>query len=171
MLQAHFRMFALYTRWANNRLYAAAAKLPEAALREDRGAFFKSVLGTLNHLLVTDQIWMSRLEGNSPIGYRLDAQPHDALPALAAARAAENQRIITYVHGLAEPDFATVLNYTTNAGAVAQPVGHLLMHLFNHHAHHRGQVHGLLSQIAGPEAAPSLDLVAYQRLFARDDVP
>jgi len=56
-----FQMFANYNGWANARLYAAAAQLPDAEYRADHGAFFKSVHGTLNHLLVGDRIWMQRL--------------------------------------------------------------------------------------------------------------
>jgi uncharacterized damage-inducible protein DinB len=61
--QEHFCMLALYNLRANERLYAAAAQLTPEALAEDRGAFFGSLLGTLNHLLGTDRLWMSRLEG------------------------------------------------------------------------------------------------------------
>ena len=66
--QEHFCMFALYNCWANERLYGCAAQLTPGALAEDRGAFFGSLLGTLNHLLVTDRLWLSRLEGTSPRG-------------------------------------------------------------------------------------------------------
>jgi uncharacterized damage-inducible protein DinB len=58
-----FNMLAAYNGWANRRLYAAAAELPDEAYRADRGAFFKSVHGTLNHLLVADRIWMKRFTG------------------------------------------------------------------------------------------------------------
>jgi uncharacterized damage-inducible protein DinB len=84
--QEHARMFATYNRWANQRLYAAAAQLTPAALAEDRGAFFGSLLGTLNHLVVTDRLWLSRLEGESPRGTRLDAMPYEDFAALQAAR-------------------------------------------------------------------------------------
>jgi uncharacterized damage-inducible protein DinB len=61
--QEHFTMFSLYNRWANERVYGCAAQLTPEALSQDRGAFFGSLLGTLNHLLVTDRLWLSRLEG------------------------------------------------------------------------------------------------------------
>ena len=64
-MKAHFQMFAGYNAWANGCLYAAAADLTEPQYRENRGAFFKSVHGTLNHLLTTDRIWMQRITGGA----------------------------------------------------------------------------------------------------------
>ena len=98
--QEHFRMFAAYNRWANEPLYACAAQLSPAALAEPRGAFFGSLLGTLNHLLVADRIWMSRLEGTSPQGTRLNEILHADLPDLQAARCREDQRIIAFMKDL-----------------------------------------------------------------------
>jgi uncharacterized damage-inducible protein DinB len=169
--QDHFRMFALYNRWANDRIFVAAASLPPERLAEDRNGFFKSVLGTLNHLVATDRIWMGRLEGNSPLGYRLDETISDHLPTLAEVRTQENQRIIAHVFALEEADFAAPLEYKNNAGSQTQPVSHILAHLFNHQTHHRGQAHDLIGQIAGQEKTPSLDMVAYQRYIFPNDKP
>jgi uncharacterized damage-inducible protein DinB len=72
-----YRMFAAYNAWANVRLYDAAAKLSDADYRVDRGAFFKSVHGTLNHLLVADRIWMQRFTGTGEAPGRLDAILHE----------------------------------------------------------------------------------------------
>ena len=58
--QSHFMMFAAYNRWANQRLYDATAQLPDADYRANRGAFFGSLHGTLNHILVGDRIWWPR---------------------------------------------------------------------------------------------------------------
>jgi DinB family len=57
---AHYRMFGNYNAWANNRRVAATAQFPTDQYRTDRGAFFGSVYGRLNLLLVTDRIWMRR---------------------------------------------------------------------------------------------------------------
>src|SRR5215212_9751592 len=100
--QEHFRMMALYNQYANGRLYDCAARLAPETLAEDRGAFFGSLLGTLNHLLVTDRLWMSRLEGESPWGTRLDEVLHHDFEDLRAARRAEDRRIVEFVHGLSE---------------------------------------------------------------------
>ncbi len=170
--QEHFRMFSLYNRWANNRLYDAAAQLTRDVLAEDRGAFFGSVLGTLNHLLVTDRIWMSRSHGERPGETRLDAILHDDLAALRAAREAEDQKIISYVFGLTEQRLGEPLSYATTGGAPHhQPLWQVLAHLFNHETHHRGQAHDLIGQILGRDKALVLDLIAYQRVAMKGDAP
>ena len=93
-MKAYFVMFSRYNAWANERLYEAAAALPDVDFRADRGAFFKSMHGTLNHLLVTDRIWMQRFtgEGEAPDG--LDAILFDAFAPLREAREAEDRRIV-----------------------------------------------------------------------------
>ncbi len=91
LLKTHFDMFARYNAWANARLYEAARALPDAE-RADRGAFFKSVHGiksvhgTLNHLLVTDRVWMHRFTGEGAPPERLDTILFDRFEALDAAR-------------------------------------------------------------------------------------
>ena len=59
----HYRMFAGYNAWANDRLYACVAELPPTDFGADRGVYFGSLKGTLNHLLVTDRIWLQRCSG------------------------------------------------------------------------------------------------------------
>ncbi len=157
-------MMALYNQWANGRLYAAAGQIGHETLAEDRGAFFGSLLGTLNHLLVTDRLWMARLEGESPRGTRLDEVLHHRFDDLLAARRAQDQKLIDYVHALSEERLAAPLNYATSSGAPqSQPLHHVLAHLFNHQTHHRGQAHHLIGLTLGREATPVLDLLAYQR--------
>ena len=162
--QAHFRMLALYNQWANVRLYAAAGQIAPEALAEDRGAFFGSLLGTLNHLLVTDRQWMSRLEGESLRGTRPDEVLHRDFADLRAARVTQDKKLVDYVHGLSEERLAAPLSYATSSGAPqSQPLHHVLAHLFNHQTHHRGQAHHLLGLALGRGATPVLDLLAYLR--------
>ena len=158
-----FQMFAGYNEWANARLYAAVAELPDADYRADHGAFFKSVHGTLNHLLVGDRVWMQRLTGEGDAPTSLDAILCDDLKSLRAARAEEDARIIAFVAGLSDADLARKVRYRTisRPAEIEQELGYALPHVFNHQTHHRGQVHGLLTRIAGD--APSLDLILYQR--------
>jgi uncharacterized damage-inducible protein DinB len=168
----HFRMLALYNRWANAQLYAAAAKLHEESLAQDRGAFFTSVFGVFNHLLVTDRIWLRRMHGNGPADYRLDEVLFTALDALAQARAEQDAALIAHAHGLEEAQLGDVLTYPTRAGTVqTQLRHHALSHLFNHQTHHRGQAHDLMCQIGGRDAVPVLDLLYYQRAVLPGDVP
>ncbi len=158
----HFRTFARYNRWANRRLYDAAAKLTNTQYFEDRGAFFGSMHGTLNHLLTGDRIWMKRLTGEGDAPKALDAILHQTLDQLAPARAAEDQRIIAYADGLTESTLKGSLRFRTitKPHDHEQPVALLLAHFFNHQTHHRGQAHCLLTMFTGD--APSFDLLRYQ---------
>jgi uncharacterized damage-inducible protein DinB len=165
--QEHFRMLALYNQWANGRLYAAAGQIAPEALAEGRGAFFGSLLGTLNHLLVTDRLWMSRLDGESPQGTRLNEVLHHDFGDLRAARLAQDRKLVDYVHGLSEKRLAEPLDYaTTSGGPQSQPLHHVLAHLFNHQTHHRGQAHHLVGLALGRDETPVLDLLVYQRTVA-----
>jgi uncharacterized damage-inducible protein DinB len=164
-MQGHFAMFARYNDWANRRLYAAAAGLSDAEYRADRGAFFGSVHGTLNHLLVTDRIWMHRFTGTGPTHARLDETACDSFGALRQERESEDRRIIAWVDGLEAETLAATFTYRpiTNPADVTQRLAPALAHLFNHQTHHRGQVHGLLTALRGKDAAPPLDLIYVQR--------
>ncbi|MHB2166181.1 DinB family protein [Alsobacter sp. R-9] len=163
MVNDRYRTFARYNQWANARLYAAAARLSDADYRADRGAFFRSVHGTLNHILVADRIWMLRFTGEGTPPGPLDTILHDDLASLTAAREAEDARIVGWVDGLTDADLAGRFRYravTTNV-EWEQDLAPALDHFFNHQTHHRGQVHALLTGLAG--AAPELDLLYYLR--------
>jgi uncharacterized damage-inducible protein DinB len=167
-MKPRYRMFAAYNAWANTRIYAAAATLSDTDYRVDRGAFFKSVHGTLNHLLVADRIWMRRFTGSGEPPGHLDSILFEDRDALWTARQAEDARIAHYIADLSEADFSGRLRYqtVTNPRAIEQELWPALDHFFNHQTHHRGQAHGLLSAIGGNAAAPSLDLLLYQREVA-----
>jgi uncharacterized damage-inducible protein DinB len=141
---AHYRMFGHYNAWANGRLYDAAARLTAEQYRADRGAFFKSVHGTLNHLLATDRIWMQRFTGE-----------------------AEDRRIVDFVEGLDDERIAGTIKYrrVSSTEEFEQQLAPALAHWFNHQTHHRGHVHALLTGLVGQ--APELDLLFFQRLSAK----
>jgi uncharacterized damage-inducible protein DinB len=162
-MKQHFAMMAGYNAWCNERVYDAAAQLPDSDYRADRGAFFKSVHGTLNHLLVADRIWMRRFTGEGEAPNRLDAILFENFTELRAARQQEDERIVSYVDHLSDTDLAGRFRYRTivNPADVEQPLGPALIHFFNHQTHHRGQVHCLLTGFGLD--APSLDLVLFQR--------
>jgi uncharacterized damage-inducible protein DinB len=159
-----YRTFAGYNAWANRRLYEAAAQLSEGQYRAERGAFFGSVHGTLNHLLATDRIWMRRITGTGDAPTRLDAVLFETFAELASAREAEDARIAAHVASLGAAQLAADLTYNNTAGQpFVQPLATVLDHVFNHQTHHRGQVHCLLSGLLGNAPTPSLDLVMFQR--------
>jgi uncharacterized damage-inducible protein DinB len=158
-------MFAGYNAWANRRLYDAAAKLSDADYRAERGAFFGSVHRTLNHLLVADRIWMHRFTEEGPTYTKLDAIPYKDLKTWRGEREVEDKRIIGYIDSLDDAKLGAKFSYRTIASPmdVTQPLAPALSHFFNHQTHHRGQVHGLMTALAGRDAAPSLDLILFQR--------
>lgn len=162
-MKPHFEMLAAYNAWVNDRLFGAVAKLSDADYRADRGAFFGSLHGTLNHLLVGDRIWMHRFtrEGEEPT--ELDAILHDSFAELREARRAEDARIVAHIASLSDKDLAAVVRYrsTRNPTEIEQYRIPLLFHFFNHQTHHRGQAHCLLTGFMGE--APSFDLLVFQR--------
>ncbi|HYD31944.1 MAG TPA: DinB family protein [Azospirillaceae bacterium] len=162
MTPAYFRTLARYNAWANRRLYAACTELPEAELKADRKAFFRSILGTLNHILVADRAWLGRLEYVQFQVSGLEAVLYEDFAALDMARRAEDDRIAIHVGRLDEASLAEDLNYRNMAGAEQRtPMAWVLAHLFNHQTHHRGQVHDMLSQMG--REPPPLDLIYHIR--------
>jgi uncharacterized damage-inducible protein DinB len=153
---SRYAMFAGYNGWCNARLYEAVAQLSDAEYRADRGAFFRSLHGTLNHLLVGDRIWMHRFTGEGELPKSLDAILHDDFADLRTARAAEDARISRYVADLTETDLAGTIRYRTftRPATIEQPLAPALDHFFNHQTHHRGQAHALLSATVGNAAPP-----------------
>jgi len=145
-----FRRFARYNTLANQRLYDACSDLSDDELKADRKAFFGNILGTLNHLLTGDRIWLARLEGGEAPSTGLGNVLFEEFSALRDARQAEDQRLEALVANLTVTDLSRQIIYENNEGrSFSDPVSLALPHLFNHQTHHRGQVHDMLSQI-GP---------------------
>lgn len=155
----HLRLMARYNAWMNDRLLDVAARLPAESLAAERGAFFGSILGTLNHLVVTDTIWLQRFAAHPanfhslqpvldlPRPQRLDERPFDSLPALAVRRELLDRTIESWVETLTDADLDSVLRYPNSRGEIqGREMYALLIHLFNHQTHHRGQTTTLLSQ-------------------------
>lgn len=162
-MKPHYRSLAHYNAWANNRLYDAVAALEEEAYRRDLGAFFGSVHGTLNHVLVADRVWMKRFTGEGDHPDRLDAIIHARFDDLREAREDEDARIIAYVEALDPAALEGTFTYTTmtDNSTITQRLAPALTHVFNHQTHHRGQAHGLLSQLR--RTPPPLDLIYFYR--------
>ncbi|MCA0031925.1 DinB family protein [Mesorhizobium sp. B263B2A] len=162
-MKQHFMMFAAYNQWANGRIYDAAADLDEEEFNRDVGAFFRSLMGTLNHLLAADRIWMKRFTGEGDAPTALDVILHRALPGLRAAREAEDRRIVDWVGGLSDKALSGRFTYMTvsDMRTVSQRLAPALDHVFNHQTHHRGQAHMILTVLGRPSV--SLDLTQFQR--------
>ncbi|HEY1028557.1 MAG TPA: DinB family protein [Pseudomonas sp.] len=155
----HIRLMARYNTWMNERLYTAAASLPDQAISAERGAFFGSIIGTLNHLVVADRIWLGRYTCH-PAAYQtlatLDAPNEpERLDQPMAADIRElwilRQRLDACIEALTqeirEEQLDQPLSYRNMKGVEAKRnFFALLMHLFNHQTHHRGQATALLVQ-------------------------
>jgi uncharacterized damage-inducible protein DinB len=161
MLCDTLRMLARYNTWANRRVYDAVAALPEAEVRKARDcAFFGSIHGTLNHLLVVDRSWFARIEetprGTESLGQIL----HDDFAALRAGREAEDAHMTEVVDALDEAALRREVSYSFQVGeAASSPLHIILITLFNHQTHHRGQVHAMLKE-AGADPPP-LDIIDF----------
>ncbi|WP_417515997.1 DinB family protein [Minwuia sp.] len=163
MFPTYFQRMAAYNAWANRLVYLAVAEMPDADYRKDAGAFFGSVHRTLNHLVVTDRIWLRRMTGTGENHADLDAVPYAEFDDLKGARKAEDRRIVDWVGGLTDSDFATDFTYRNMAGdPFTDRLDLLLGHFFNHQTHHRGQVHTIMSVLG--HMPPSLDLIYFSRV-------
>lgn len=162
-MKDHYLMFAAYNKWANDILYNAVAELSDEQYRKDCDAFFGSVHGTLNHILVGDTLWMSRFQGKDSNIKSQDVILHEDFETQKNARSAMDARIIEFVKNLSKEDLEINIRFQTiiNPETITHPFSPALAHFFNHQTHHRGQVHCLLSRLTGD--APPLDLIYYQR--------
>ena len=142
-------LLANYNTAINQQLYTVAAQLPAEALAINRQAFFGSILGTFNHLLVGDLIWLRRFTTITqlPQPTRLNEILYADFNELWRQRTALDAVIEAWVHTLTESDLAATLTYTNMKGVVANKnFFSLLLHFFTHQIHHRGQITTLLSQ-------------------------
>ena len=158
-LVQQFQLMADYNHWMNENLYGAASALTPADLAEDRGAFFGSLLGTFNHLMVADTIWLQRFAHHPnrfpalqsllqiPTPHSLDEMLYEDFKALRQARRHMDTTILAFVNETIESDFEKMLVYKSTKGdSFKKPFGPLLLHFFNHQTHHRGQITVLLNQ-------------------------
>jgi uncharacterized damage-inducible protein DinB len=162
-MKRHFMMFAAYNQWANDRIYDAVADLDDEEFNRDTGAFFGSMMGTLNHVLTADRIWMKRFTGEGDAPAKLDAILHRAFPALRMARETEDRRIVDWVEALDDKALSGRFTYmtATDMRTISQRLSPALGHFFNHQTHHRGQAHMILTVLGRPSVP--LDLSYFQR--------
>ena len=148
MRAAQARDMAAYNQWMNSRLYAVSGQLSDAERRADRGAFFKSVHGTLTPLLLADKVWLGRFLGQPFRVASLDQELYHDFGELTGVRAKTDEQIIRWAADLTDDVLAGTLAYTSivNPEPRTYEMWFAVAHFFNHHAHHRGQLTTLLSQ-------------------------
>ena len=142
------RVLAEYNAWMNGKLYAACAALPDEERKRDRGAFFHSIHGTLNHVLLADSIWMGRFAG-PPFAFKgLDQELHASFDELRAHRTEMDERISRWAGGLTDAALGAKLEFKSaiTKRTHAPTLWRVVLHFFNHQTHHRGQITALLSQ-------------------------
>ena len=139
---------AAYNRWMNRRLYDCCAKVPDDERKRDVGAFFKSIHGTLNHLLLADRIWLGRFTGERFNASSLDQELYADFARLRAERDATDAAIVEWACARSDDDLAREIVYTTmvNPQSMRYPLWLAVTHFFNHQTHHRGQLTTLLAQ-------------------------
>jgi uncharacterized damage-inducible protein DinB len=167
----HVVLMARYNEWMNARLYAAAGKLSAQEFLADRKAFFGSLMGTLNHIVVGDTIWLKRFAAHPAKHAALDPVRQLQAPlslnqvlftdfaVLSKHREFLDQVIRQWAESLTGQDLEYVSRYTNTKGVVSNKrFSSLVMHFFNHQTHHRGQASTLLFQ-AGQDVGVT-DLLA-----------
>jgi uncharacterized damage-inducible protein DinB len=161
-----YRSLAYNNAWANHRLLAACARLSPAELAAPRTGFFPSLRATLNHILVIDRFYVDAMEGGTlgPAAWA-DPEPCADIPSLRAAQDAVDRRLIAVVESLDADGLARIVAVHRGDRVQHERMDRLLLHLFQHDIHHRGQAHAMLS---GTSVAPPPQL---DEFFAAEEAP
>lgn len=151
-----FRAMVYNNLWANHRLLSACAGLSQEEFIAPRTGFFPSLRATLNHILIIDHFYVDAMEGGrlGPAAWA-DPEPFATLPALKAAQEAMDRRLIAVVEAAAATGLDHVVEVHRRSHIQRERLDRLLLHLFQHQVHHRGQAHAMLS--GTPVAPPQLD--------------
>jgi uncharacterized damage-inducible protein DinB len=146
---AYVRTMALYNSEMNRRIYAGAARLGDDQRRADRGLFWRSLHGTLSHLMWGDRHWMSRLDGWPPdaIGQKESAGMFQDFGEMRAERIKADDKIETLANRIDQAwlDSDLIWFSETLKKELRRAKGQVMMHFFNHQTHHRGQAHAALT--------------------------
>lgn len=146
---AHAELMATYNQWMNQKLYALCAALTDAQRKSDQKAFFKSLHGTLNHILLADKVWLGRFTGHPFLVKGLDQILYENFDELRQERELTDTRILHWARELTESQLENDLFFhsITKSGRKRCKLWMAVTHYFNHQTHHRGQVSTLLHQL------------------------
>jgi uncharacterized damage-inducible protein DinB/GNAT superfamily N-acetyltransferase len=158
-LRAHLATLARYNRWATSKLFEHVDALPETQYRQDAGLFFKSIHGTLNHLLVGEHLlWYRRFASGESPALRLDLEVEPDRTRLRERLLEGAAAWLPLLDEWPEERLLGQIHYTRTTGeATVLPFAATLAHVFNHGTHHRGQVTAAITSMGHP--CPELDLV------------
>ena len=152
----YFRAMAHNNAWANHRLLTACAALSDADFQAERVSFFPSLVQTLNHILYVDWFYVDALEGGSvgPKAWEIEI-PCPTVATLMPAQATVDGRLIAFCDHLTDQSLAGETRMHRADRVQADRTDRVLLHLFEHQIHHRGQAHAMLAGTA--VKAPQLD--------------
>ena len=158
---------ARYGRWQNRSLIAAAGGLTDEERWRDRGAFFRSIAETLNHILWDDRIWLARLRGDETTAAEIgERHPYTGEPQdwsdYERQRTALDEEIVAWVDGLTDAELERPVRWVRGGEEVETGFGFNLVHMMNHQTHHRGQAHAMLTAV-GAQPEPT-DLQMLEKL-------
>lgn len=161
-MKRHLQLLADYHVWALETLYEALLPLDDTRYRGDCGLFFHSIHGTLNHLLVADSVWFGRFIGQAFSVSGLDAELESDREKLEQRLGEHSARWRAWLAARSDADLAAPLVYSNMSGTrFEQETATLLLHVFNHATHHRGQISAALTAYAID--APEMDLIWFLR--------
>ncbi len=159
-LADHAQIMARYNQGMNERILEAIDALPPERAWADLGAFFGSIMGTMNHLYVTDTTWLQRLakfphpfpELETVVQVDTSTWTYNTpvfsdIASFAEGRRELDRTIVAWSRRLSEVNLETPLTYHNMRGQpFRKPFGELAMQLLTHQVHHRGHVTCLLMQ-------------------------
>ena len=148
--------FAYNNAWANHRLLGACESLTQAEFEAVRSGFFPSLQKTLNHILIIDRFYVDALEGGwlGPKAWE-NQVPCASIADLRVEQSAVDRRLIRFCEALTAASLGEVVRINRNTRVQTERRDRLLMHLFQHQIHHRGQAHDMLAETA--VSPPQLD--------------
>lgn len=157
-------LMAEYNRWMNEKIYAGAARLSDEERKRNRGALFKSIHGTLDHLIWGDGSWLGRFNGRNYPKRLVDRPIYPEFTSLRAARTRLDEEILEWAHGVTKEWLAEPMTWTSGMHGFTQthPRWVQVAQMFNRQTHHRGQVHAMLTAAGidiGPTDIPVLPLL------------
>lgn len=167
--QAYCQTMAAYNQWINQKIYAICEGLPEDLRTRDMGAFFKSIHGTLNHLLYGDLVWLHRFTQQPLDGLTLGEDLYSDFAVLQRQRAKTDQVLIAWADAVTEGWLEQPFEYTSQVDNKLRvlPTWVLVTHLFNHQTHHRGQLTTLLTQLGHDPGVTDLLWLPKLDLYSR----
>ena len=145
----HYELMADYNRWMNESLYAVCEQIADEQRKADRGAFFRSIHGTLNHILWGDRIWLGRFTNQPAQLPGIGEDIYDDFNELKKERVRTDAFIIDWTRTVDPEWLAAPFDFTstTDKKTRRSPAWACVSHMFNHQTHHRGQVTTLVKQL------------------------